>query len=182
MNTLRSRMKTDGERIVVYSVALAVLQYSKLLEISQDNMIFSLHTCSFFASCTSPAGSTSRRLSKFTFSRPDRSIISLLCAKKAATTSPNTPPRPKVQKLRLLLGFGRFFSVFSFSSVTTRRTCGRSGSGVGSRETSDEELPFPPPKRFRKKDMGGEEAEREGARDRQTILMLRKISEHEFNS
>jgi hypothetical protein len=90
-----------------------------------------------------------------------RSIRSLLPAKKAAMTSPKSPPRPKTQAFFLLACFFvlPFFSVCSSSAVMTRRFEGRSdalalcaaAAGEGSREGSDDVSP--PPKRRLRKDM-----------------------------
>lgn len=90
-----------------------------------------------------------------------RSIRSLLPAKKAAITSPKSPPRPKTQAFFLLACFFvlPFFSVCSSSAVMTRRFEGRSDAlgaaaaavGEGSREGSDDVSP--PPKRRLRKDM-----------------------------
>lgn len=92
-----------------------------------------------------------------------RSIRSLLPAKKAAITSPKSPPRPKTQAFFLLACFFvlPFFSVCSSSAVMTRRFEGRSdalgaaaaaaAAGEGSREGSDDVSP--PPKRRLRKDM-----------------------------
>jgi hypothetical protein len=112
-------------------------------------------TCNCCALLTKLAGNASNILSRFMPSRLFKSIISLLLAKKPATTSPNSPPSPNIHAFfRLFLPF--FFSVCSCSAVMTRKFVGRvwPGAGEGSRDSMGESPPRAPPKRRRRNDMG----------------------------
>jgi hypothetical protein len=111
-------------------------------------------TCNCCALFTKLAGKASSMLSRFMFSKLFKSIISLLLAKKPATTRPNRPPSPNIHAFFLLL-LPFFLSVCSCSAVITRRFEGRvsPGLGDGSRDSMGESLLLAPPKRRRRNDI-----------------------------